>query len=164
MTDLDQIPLSNELLVMMRNAARHAQRLREMFITPRAILLALLDDAALGPVLEGVVDRGKIEALPPAENPRQGMVRKDEKGLESGEQPPLPRYDTLAFKTPDGKSSVWLGREAAAIFKEGLQRADRSYLPKHVAFGMATEAMRSPGILAALHVEPGAVTDAIYKM
>lgn len=139
MQDPRSDPLSNELLVMLRNAARHAQRLREMFITPRAILLALLDDPTLGRVLADVVDRAKVEALPPAENPRQGMMRKDEKGLDPGERPPLPRYDTLAFKTPDGRSSVWLGREAAAIF------------------------IRSPGVLAALRIEPGAV-DAIYKM
>lgn len=164
MNELDQFPLSNELLLTMRNAARQAQRLRETFITPRSILLALLEDATLGPVLAAVVDREKVEALPPTENSRMGVARKDEKGLDPGEQPPIPRYDTLAFKTPDGKSSVWLGREAAAIFKEGLQRAERTFLPKHLAFGLAAEAVRSPGVLAALRIEPGAVTDAIYSM
>jgi hypothetical protein len=29
---------------------------------------------------------------------------------------------------------------------------------------MAAEAVRSPGVLAALRVEPSVVTDAIYKM
>jgi hypothetical protein len=59
---------------------------------------------------------------------------------------------------------VWLSREAFAVFVEGANRADASYLPKHLAFGLASEALRSPGVLSALHVEPGKVTDALLQL
>jgi len=163
MTDLEQIPLSEELLGLMRRAAQISLDNNEAFITPRSLLLSLLDDSEVGPAVSTVVSKDKLLAVPPAENEMSGLVRIAEDRL-TGEQPALVRYDTLAFKTPNGKTSVWLGKEALAIFLEGAQRVEGRFLPKHLALGFAAEAVRSPGVLAAIRVEPGRLTDAVYRL
>lgn len=162
MSDLEQVPLSGELLAVMRRAARKAVELREPFITPRAILLSLLDDQSIGPALANVVNREKVLAAKVDEN--FGVVRLIDDFLPEGEQPAITRFDTLAFKTPDGRTSMWLNRDAYHIFIEGAQRVDDRYFPKQLALGLAAEAVRAPGILAAIRVEPGFLADAIYKM
>lgn len=163
MAESEQRPLSPALLSVMRNSGRYAQQLREPFITARAILLALLDDETLGPKLAELVPREKVTALPPSEDVRAAATRLPDSGLPAGEKPAMPRYDTLAFKLPDSVSSVWLSREGFAIFLEGANRAEESYLPKHLAQGLAAEAVRTPGVLAALRVEPGKVIDALRE-
>jgi hypothetical protein len=159
-----QIQLSDELLKVMRDSGAYALKLREPFITARALLLALLDDPEIGPAIADVVSRDKLMALEPSGDSRNGAARISESDLPAGERGALPRFDTLAFKLPEGNASVWLGREAYSIFCEGANRADGRYLPKHLAFGLASEALRSPGILSTIHVEPGKLTDAIYNM
>jgi hypothetical protein len=161
---LDQIPLSEDLLLVMRNSGRYAQQLREPFITARALLLALMDDQHVGPSLAEVVPREKLLELEPVDDARTTAARLPESGLAANEKQAMPRYDTLAFKLPEGTASVWLSREAFNIFVEGSNRAEESYLPKHLAFGLAAEALRTPGVLAALRVEPGKVTDALFAL
>ncbi len=161
---LEQLPLTNELLSVMRNSGRYAQQLREPFITARALLLALLDDEQVGAAIADLLPREKILALPPSEDVRATATRLPDAGLAPGEKSAMPRYDTLAFKLPEGVSSVWLSREAFSIFLEGANRADSAYLPKHLAFGIAAEAVRTPGILAALRIEPGKLTDAMFAL
>lgn len=164
MSDDEQVPLSADLLALMRRAAAIALRLREPFVSARSLLLALLDDNHAGPPLATVVRRDKLEALPVPEDNRKGLSRVQERGLDSGELPAIVRYDTLGFKTPDGKTTVWLSREAFAIFNEGARRVEDAYEPKHLAFGLAAEAVKTNGVLSALKVEPGSVTEAIYKL
>ncbi|MBV8489916.1 MAG: hypothetical protein JO199_05235 [Candidatus Eremiobacteraeota bacterium] len=160
---LEQKPLSAELLSVMRNSGRYAQQLREPFITARAIILALLDDETIGPRLTDLIPREKVTALPPTEDIRATASRLPDTGLPAGEKPAMPRYDTLAFKLPGGVQSVWLSREGYAIFLEGVNRADEVILPKHLAYGLAAEAVRTPGVLASLRVEPGKVIDALRE-
>ena len=161
----EQIPLSDELLSVMRNSGRYAQQLREPFITARAILLALLDDPQVGEAIAPFVPRDKVVALQPGDDLRLSATRLPDAGLSSGERAAMPRYDTLAFKMPEGTASVWLSREAFSIFTEGANRAvGERYLPKHLAMGMAAEAIRTPGVLATLYVEPGKITDAIFNL
>lgn len=162
MTELEQVPLSDELLAVMRRAAQKAIELREPFITPRTILLSLLDDSDVGPAMSAVVNREKVLAANVDEN--FGVVRLVDDFLPDGEQAAMTRYDTLAFKTPDGRNSMWLNRDAYQIFIEGAQRAEERYFPKQLALGVAAEAVRAPGVLAAIRVEPGLLTDAIYKL
>jgi hypothetical protein len=160
----EQVPLSDELLTVMRGSAGYALKLREPFVTARGLLLALLDDPDIGPALADVVPRDKLMELEPSGDSRNAATRIPESGLPSGERGALPRFDTLAFKLPEGNASVWLGREAFTIFCEGANRADGRYMPRHLAFGLASEALRSPGILSAIRVEPGKLTDAIYNL
>jgi hypothetical protein len=164
MSEFEQIPLSPEFLTTMRRAAAIALRLREPFISARTLLLALIDDPHIGPPIAAVVPRDKLEAMPVPEDIRKGLARAGEIGLDVGEIPSIVRYDTLGFKTPDGKTTVWLSREAFGIFIEGARRVEDRYLPKHLAFGIAAEAVKTSGVLTALKVEPGTVTDAIYKL
>lgn len=162
MPELEQVPLTSELLGVMRRAAKKAIELKEPFITPRAILLSLLDDPGIGPAIGGVVNREKVTAVQVGEN--TGMTRLIEERMENGEQPAMTRYDTIAFKTPDGRTSMWLNKDAYNIFIEGAQRVDERYYPKHLALGVAAQAIRAPGVLAAIRVEPGVLADAIYKL
>jgi len=163
MTDLEQIPLSEELLGVMRRAAQISIDNNEAFITPRSLLLSLLEDGDVGPAIVSVVVRDKLLAIPPAESEMSGLVRVAEDRL-TGEQPALVRYDTLAFKTPNGKTSVWLGKDALNIFLEGAQRVEGRFQPKHLALGFAAEAVRAPGVLAAIRVQPGALSEAVYRL
>lgn len=162
MPDLDQVPLTSELLGLMRIAARKAIELKEPFITPRAILLALLDDAGIGPAIASVVNRERVLSVQVGEN--TGTTRAIEERMENGEQSAMTRYDTLAFKTPDGRASMWLNKDAYTIFIEGAQRVEDRYFPRHLALGLAAQAIHAPGLLTAIRVEPGVLADAIYKL
>ncbi|HEY9180005.1 MAG TPA: hypothetical protein VIO32_04760, partial [Candidatus Baltobacteraceae bacterium] len=136
--------------------------LKEPFITPRAILLSLMDDPSLGTAISDVVSRDKVLSAEVSESP--GMTRLVEERMQDGEQPALARYDTLAFKTPDGRASMWLNKDAYTIFVEGAQRVEDRYFPKHLALGLAAQAIHAPGLLTAIRVEPGVLADAIYKL
>lgn len=162
MHGIEQVPLTPELLQVARRAAGIAIELNEAFITPRALLLALLEDPSVGPAISGVVVRDKVLAADVSEN--GGAARLLEEPADGTEPPAMPRYDTLAFKTPDGRTSMWLSRDAFSIFTEGAQRVDERYYPKHLALGLAASAIQSPGVLAAIRVEPGVLSDAIYKL
>jgi hypothetical protein len=164
----EQIFLSDDVLTLMRNAARLAGEVKEPFITVRTLLLALLDDAVVGPALQAVVPREKLEtyALPEDAATRLVASRVPEPNMQNGERAAMLRFNTLAFKTPDGAKSVWLSREAFQIWNEAGKRAGdgEPLLPKHLAFGIAADAIRTPGVLAALHISPGDVNDAIRPL
>ncbi len=164
----EQIALSGELLQLLRGAANHAVGLREPFVTMRALLLAMLDDPQLGKSLQDVIPREKLEEyeVDAEAAARMTASRISETGLQSGERAALLRFNTLAFKTEDGSRSVWLSREAHTAFLSGAQRVSEgcAYLPLHLAQGIAADAVRAPGLLTALKVEPGAVIDAVMKL
>ncbi len=168
MSDVDQIFLSEEILALMRNAAVIAQRLKEPFITIRTLLVALLEDPQIGESLAAALPREKLEEyeLPPEAVKRLTASRVQEANLPAGERPAMLRFDTLAFKLPDGTKSVWLSHEAYQVWNEGAKRVEEGakYMPKHLAFGIAADAVRSPGVLNALHVSPGVVSDAILAI
>lgn len=157
----DAVPLSDELLKLMRASAKKALELHEGFITPRALLLTMMDDPALGPGISSVVNRDKVLS---AETPATQASRLPDDTFEIGDQASVARFDTICFKTPDGNSSVWLTREAYDIFIEGAQRADDRYTPKHLALGFAAEARHAPGVLSAIKVDPGVLAEAIYRL
>ena len=162
MPELEQVPLTAELMTVMRRSAQRAIDLKEPFITPRAILLSLMDDPSVGTAISDVVSRDKVLSAEVSESP--GMTRLVEERMQDGEQPALTRYDTLAFKTPDGRASMWLNKDAYTIFIEGAQRVEDRYFPKHLALGLAAQAIHAPGLLTAIRVEPGVLADAIYKL
>ncbi|HTU70677.1 MAG TPA: hypothetical protein VMF11_10215 [Candidatus Baltobacteraceae bacterium] len=164
----EQIFLSDEILALMRSAAALAGGMHEPFITVRTLLLALLDDPQIGPALTEVLPREKLETyeLPDDAGTRLTASRIPEPHLQSGERAALLRFNTLAFKVPDGSKSVWLSREAYAVWNEAARRVGEGeqFLPKHLAFGIAADAIRSPGVLSAMRVSPGDVTDALLKL
>jgi hypothetical protein len=164
MSEQDQIMLSEELLTTIRTAATISQRLGEKFISTRALLLALLDDPTIGAALSEVVPREKLEELEVSESMRAIAAKMPEPVLRAPEKPAIQRYDTLLFTMPNEKQGMWLSHEALSVMVEGGRRAEGRYLPKHLAFGIAAEAVRTPGVFAALHISPGEVTDAIYKL
>ena len=157
----DAVPLSDELLHLMRAAAKKALELHETFITPRAMLLAMMDHPGLGPPISAVVNREKVVG---AQTEDTHAARLPDDTFEAGDQHAVERFDTIAFKTPDGKSSVWLTREAFDIFTGGAQRAQERYMPKQLALGFAAEARNAPGVLAAIKVDPGVLAEAIYRL
>ena len=164
----DQILLSDEVLALMRNAAHLAGELHEPFITVRTLLLALLDEPAIGPKLAEVLPRERLDAyeLPENAGMRLTASRVPEPNMPSGERAALLRFNTLAFKVPDGSKSVWLSREAYNVWSEGARRVEEGqrFEPKHIAFGIAADAVRVPGVLAELHIAAGDVTDALLKL
>jgi hypothetical protein len=142
----DRIPVTEELLSVMRKAAGKAAELNEGSITPRALVLALLDDASTGSALRGAVNLEKLLA-----------AVDEEAAPESG-------YDTLAFKSPESSTSLWLTPDAFEIFLEGARRAEDHYLPKHLAHGLAAQATQAPRMFIAMQLEPGAFADAAYRL
>lgn len=165
---VEQIFLSDEILTMMRNAARIAGAMKEPFITVRTLLIAMLEEPQIGPALEEVLPREKLDAyeMPQDAISRLTASRVQEPNLNGGERPAMLRFNTLAFKTPDGSKSVWLSREAYQVWNEAAKRVDDGdrFLPKHIAFGIAADAVRNPGVLAQLHVSPGDVTEKLLKL
>ncbi len=165
---VEQIFLSDEILQLMRRAAQLAGTVREPFITVRSMLLALLDDPRLGPALQDVLPRERLERYEMAAEAAKANIasRVPEPPMQAGERAAMLRFDTLAFKVPDGSKSIWLSHEAFNAWNEGAKRVEDGarYLPKHLAFGIAADAVRVPGVLAALHLSPGEVNDAIMKL
>jgi hypothetical protein len=164
----EQIFLSDEILGLMRHAAELAGTVREPFITVRTLLLAILDDAQIGPPLEDVLPREKlVEYEMGAEAAKANIAsRVAEPQMQAGERAAMLRFNTLAFKIPDGSRSVWLSREAFSAWNEGAKRVEDGsrYLPRHLAFGIAADAVRAPGVLAAMHLSPGAINEAILNL
>jgi hypothetical protein len=160
--ELEHVPLTNELLNVMRDAAKRAVETNEPFITPRTILLSLLDEPNLGPAISAVVNKQKV--LESSAEESLGMNKVLEERMDAGEQPAIMRYDTLAFKTPDGSASMWLNQEAYTVFVEGARRVEDRYEPKQLALGLAAQAILAPGLLTKMRVEPGVLANAIYKL
>ncbi|MFN2448420.1 MAG: hypothetical protein ABR508_01315 [Candidatus Baltobacteraceae bacterium] len=158
MPDAENLPLSDELLQTMRLAAKIAIELGEPFITPRVLLLALLEEPSLGPAIGRVIFKQKLLAADVENN--FGSLRAIDEFL-PGETAAMTRYNTLAFKTPDGRTSMWLSREALNVFVEGAKRVNGRYDPRELALGIAADAVHSPGILAAIRVQPGVLGDAV---
>lgn len=168
MAEVEQIFLSEEILALMRNAAAIAQRLKEPFITIRTLLVALLEDPQLGEKLAEALPREKLEAyeLPAEAAQKLTASRVQETKMQAGERAALLRFNTLAFKLPNGSKSVWLSREAFQVWNEGAKRVEDGgkYMPKHLAFGIAADAVRSPGVLTELRISPGDVNEAILAI
>lgn len=164
----EQIFLSDDVLAMMRNAARLSGTLREPFITVRTLVLALLDEPVIGPAIAAIVPREKLEsyALPEDGAARMTAKRVQEPHFPEGERPAILRFDTLAFKVPDGGKSVWLSREAQTVWDEAAKRVgeDATFMPKHVALGVAANAIKSPGVLMAMGISPGDLSEALRKL
>lgn len=152
----------------MRHAVELAGKLNEPFITVRTLLLALLDDEKIGPALVEALPRERLEEwnITPEAAKKLLPMRVPEPGLPAGERAAMLRFSTLAFKNSAGNKSMWLSPEAMNAWNEGARRVNEGekYLPRHLAFGISADAIRTPGILTALHLSPGAVNEAILAI
>ncbi|MDP9017576.1 MAG: hypothetical protein M3N19_04585, partial [Candidatus Eremiobacteraeota bacterium] len=134
--DIEQIPVSDEVLTVMRSAATKTLRCGENFVSPRTMMIALAEDPILAEPLKEVVDLELLQGMVADERDLPGVTELPEDRMGADEQPALLRYDTLAFKDLEGSTSVWLNAEAFAVFLEGARYAeDGKYLPKHLALG-----------------------------
>lgn len=162
--DIEQIPISDEVLAIMRSAASQTLRAGESFITPRTMMIALVQDPGLSEPLQEVVDLEMLRALLPDPLEAPGVTELREDRMASDEQPALLRYDTLAFKDQDAKTTVWLNGEAYAVFLEGARYAEGRYLPKHLALGFVGEARRQRAVLADIKVDATKLSEAVFKL
>jgi hypothetical protein len=160
----DQLPLSKDVLAVMRGAVTYAVATDSEFVTPPHLLLALLDDAEVGDVLADYLERGKIVSETKKKRP-PGVLQMPEGPLPADETPPFKRYDTLAFRSADGETSRWLDRESFKVFIEGARRIDDGpYQPKHLAAGYMAESIKDRDLQVLLGRDPRAVSMAIFEL
>ena len=162
--DVEQIPVSDEVLALMRNAASRALANDEKFISPRAMMVALMHDQSVAEALKEAVDVDALETLTSEAIDKPSALEVPEDRMTEGEQPALLRYDTLAFKDETGQNSVWLNGEAYAVFLEGARRTEGRYMPKHLALGFASEARKSSSLLTDLKIDPAKFSEAAFKL
>jgi len=160
----DQLPLSKEVLAVMRGAVTYALAAEAEFVAAPHLLLAMLDDAEVGDVLADFLERGKI-VNETKKKTSPGVLEIPESPLPDGETAPFKRYDTLAFRSADGATALWLDRYCFKVFIEGARRIDDGpYRPKHLAAGYMAEAIRDRDLQLLLGRDPQAVTMAIFEM
>lgn len=162
--DIEQIPVSDEVLAVMRNAATGALSANEPFITPRRMLIALLHEPSLAESLAAAVDVNALEGLACDPHDLPGVSELPEDKMPDGERPAMLRYDTLAFKDLDGKQTVWLNAQAHAVFLEGARHAEGRYVPKHLALAFVSEARRQPHVLGDLKIDGGKLSEIVFKL
>lgn len=162
--DIEQIPVSDELLALMREAATKTLAAGEPFITPRAIFIALLRDPMLAEPLAEAADVEALESLAPVPAEPPGVMEVPDEPMPDDEKPALVRYDTLAFKDESGRHTVWLNGDAHKVFLEGARRAEDRYVPKHLALAFVSEARRQPQLLADLKIDSGKLAEVAFKL
>lgn len=162
--DAEQLALSPEILAVMRGAVTYAIGSGAEFVSPAHVLLGLLDDPSLGDAIGDLLERGKIVAE--TKKPRlPGVVEIPEAPLPQGEAAPFKRYDTLAFRSSDGRRVMWLDRDAYKVFIEGARRAEvGAYKPKHLALGYVAESVKDGDLLGLLGRDPSAVSSAVFEL
>ena len=164
--DIEQIPISPEVLAIMRDAVARSRVRGENFISSRTLMLALAHEPSLQEHLAEVIDVERLEGLifEPVELP--GIAHVPDERLEEGEDAPFPKYDTLAFKSPDGATSMWLNGETHAVFLEGARHAADAerYLPKHLALGFVSESRRTPAVLTSIKIDAAALSKAVFEL
>jgi hypothetical protein len=159
----DQIPITGELLAVMRGAVTYALASEAEFVAPSHLLLALLDDTEVGDLLAAHLERGKI-VTETKKKRAPGVLEIPEGPLPAGESVPFKRYDTLAFRSVDGDTTRWLDRESFKVFIEGARRIEGgAYTPKYLAAGYVSESIKDHDLQALLGRDPQATTMAVFE-
>jgi hypothetical protein len=162
--DHEQLPLSQELLGVIRGAVTYAVANGNDYVSPSHFLLALLDEASLRDVLSEYLERATLLA-DTRKKKLPGVLEVPEAALPEGEVVPFKRYDTLAFRSVDGKRVLWLDRDAYKIFIEGARRVEAgAFKPRHLALGYVTESKKDHELVRLLGPKPQDVTKAIYEL
>ena len=163
--DSEQLRLSDDLLAVLRAGVTTAIEHGAEFVAPPHLLLGLLADPNVGPAIDSLVPREKIEkAAADAAKKLPEVVEVPEGALADGEHPPFVRYDTLAFRSQDGTRTLYLDGNAYHVFIEGARRADDVYRPKHLVFGFTAEAVKDRDLLSLFGSDPQGVTKAVDEL
>lgn len=161
----EQLRLAPELLEVMRAGVAHANARAASFVAPPHLVLALLDDARIGRALSGLVVLEKVEAASAAAPSKLPEVTELPEGaLPDGASAPFPRYDTLAFASTDRTRTLYLDRDAYAVFVEGAHRSVGDYRPEHLVMGFAAVANKDGEIRAMLGADPQRLTEALKAL
>ena len=162
MTDSEQIRLGDDLLGVMRTAVTIAIWHGAEFVAPPHLLLALLTDSRVGPAIDPLIPRERIDkAAEDAAKKLPEVLEIPEGALPDGEHPPFARYDTLAFRSQDGERTLYLDAEAQRVFVEGARRAGEVYRPKHLVYGFTAEAVKERDLLDLFGSDPQGVAAAV---
>ena len=148
MTDHEQIAISDALLFVMRAAASGAVDAGEKCISPRRMLIALLQDPALREPFRDIVDVDALSAVAP----------------DSDEAPAAAHDNTLAFTDATGSHAVWLDGAAHAVFVDGARRAKKYYVPKDVLLGFVSEWRRAPQVLVDIKIDGTKFAQAAFAL
>ncbi len=162
MTDSEQIGLGDDLLGVMRAAVTIAIWHGGEFVAPPHLLLGLLTDPHVGPAIDPLVPRERIEKAAEDATKKLPEVQEiPEDALPEGEHPPFLRYDTLAFRSQDGTRTLYLDAEAYRVFVEGARRAGETYHAKHLVYGFTAEAVKERDLLDLFGSDPQGVASAV---
>jgi hypothetical protein len=164
MTDIEQIPISDEVLAVMRRAASVTLESGEQFIGTRAMMIALLRDPELAEAFKEVVNVEDLETVLPEDGGAPDVRQLPEDRMAADEQPALLRYDTLAFKDETGQNTIWLSGEAHAIFLEGARHTESRFVPKHLVLAFVSEARRQPSVLRDLKIDAGKFSEVAFAL
>jgi hypothetical protein len=165
MMDHEQLRLTPELLGVMRTSVAHAIEHAASFVTPAHLMLGLLAEPHVGEALRGLVPRERVRGAAESGAVRlPGVVEVPEGAIPEGEHPPFVRFDTLAFRSPDGTRTLYLDHDAFRVFIEGARRAAETYQPKDLVLGFVAEALKDQEILGFLGSDPERVTAAIAAL
>ena len=151
--------LSKELLAVLRQAVAYAIEANREFVSAIDVLLALMDEAQIGPPLREAVSRERVAATAAPDRPPK--LADDDDGSTAA----FPKYFSMILRTPDGTDGRWLDSAAYGIFLEGARRVeDGPYLPKHLLHGYVAESIRDYGLMPILGANANAVQSAINAM
>ena len=160
--DSEQLRLDSALLAVIRAGVRAAIEHGAEFVAPPHLLLGLLDDPRVGPAIASFVPRETIaKAAEDAAKKLPDVAELPENPLPVGEPPPFARYDSLAFRSTDGRRTLYLDGDALHVFMEGARRADGVYRPKHLVYGFTAEAVKDRDLLSLFGSDPAGVTKAV---
>ena len=162
MNDSEQLRLAPDLLTALRAGVTSAIENGAEFVAPPHLLLGLLADPQIGPVIAPLVPRDAI-LKSAAETGRKlpEVAEIGEGPLLHSERPPFIRYDTLAFRSLDGKRTLYLDGDAYHVFIEGARRAVGVYRTKHLVYGFTAEAVKDRDLLSLFGTDPQSVTLAV---
>lgn len=164
MTDIEQIPISDEVLTVMRRAASLTLKSGEQFIGTRAMMISLLREPEFAEAFKDVVNLEELETTLPEEGEAPGVQQLPEDRMGADEQPALLRYDTLAFKDETGQATVWLSGEAHAVFLEGARHTESRFVPKTLVLAFVSEARRQPSVLRDLKIDAGKFSEVAFAL
>jgi hypothetical protein len=159
---VEQLRLAPDLLAVMRTGVGAALDSGAEFVAPAHVMVGLLADPRVGPALAPLVPAERVaHAAADATHKLPEVAPLPEGALPDGEDGAFVRYDTLAFRSPDGTRTLYLDADAFHVFMEGARRARETYRPKHLALGFTAEAIKDRDVLSLFGADPIDIAKAV---